>query len=272
MLYAPLRLENKLYLLTHTTQISTYDFDFELYFSCQHPLYLEHLVPCVARIGAIENYDKMYESCLAQNLQLINSPEEHLRASELPYWYPIIQDLTPESIYTDYFPPSSKVEDHFGWPVFIKGARQTSKHSLSLSIARNAQEYENISKNYQNDPILHWQKVVIRRFLPLEPLGCSLPGQVQASMEFRTFWWHQECIGVGPYWSQLSAYHAPDLNKGIELAAEAVQRLKIPFLVIDIAKTTFGEWIIIECNDAQESGYTGVSAYPMWQKFLSFLS
>jgi hypothetical protein len=40
----------------------------------------------------------------------------------------------------------------------------------------------------------------------------------------------------------------------------------VPFLVIDIAQTAEGEWIVIECNDAQESGYGGVERLALWQE------
>jgi hypothetical protein len=38
--------------------------------------------------------------------------------------------------------------------------------------------------------------------------------------------------------------------------------------VIDIAKTAQDEWIVIECNDAQESGYAGVSPKMLWDHIL----
>jgi hypothetical protein len=36
-------------------------------------------------------------------------------------------------------------------------------------------------------------------------------------------------------------------------------------VVIDIAQTITGEWIVIECNDAQESGYAAISPFSLWQ-------
>ncbi|MDK2123050.1 ATP-grasp domain-containing protein [Parachitinimonas caeni] len=46
------------------------------------------------------------------------------------------------------------------------------------------------------------------------------------------------------------------------------QRLKVPFLVVDIAKMQDGRWIVIECNDAQESGYTGIVPQLLWRQVL----
>ena len=261
-------IENRLAILAQPTHVHSYDFHFELYFECRHPLYLESQWPCVLRTGAIADYPATYADSLAQQLRLINTPQEHLHASELPHWYPIITDLTPQSIWADEFPDVAEIEQRFGWPVFIKGARQTSKHSQALSVARNAQDYERIRQQYRLDPILHWQQIIIREYVALQTLPATLPGKVPASVEFRTFWWFNQCVGWGPYWYQLPAYQADDIAQGLQLAQTVASRLNVPFLVVDIAKTADGRWIVIECNDAQESGYTGIQPQLLWRRIL----
>jgi len=42
----------------------------------------------------------------------------------------------------------------------------------------------------------------------------------------------------------------------------------VPFLVVDVAQTEAGRWVVIECNDGQESGYAGVSPFGLWQKIV----
>jgi hypothetical protein len=39
-------------------------------------------------------------------------------------------------------------------------------------------------------------------------------------------------------------------------------------LVIDAAQRIDGSWVIIEANDAQESGYTGVSPVTLWRAII----
>ncbi|WP_241567078.1 ATP-grasp domain-containing protein [Hahella sp. KA22] len=58
------------------------------------------------------------------------------------------------------------------------------------------------------------------------------------------------------------------MRQGLQLAQAAAGRLKVPFLVIDIAKTRQGHWIIIECNDAQESGYATIPPLQLWCNIL----
>ncbi len=267
-----LYLNNTLYLIQKPTNVAAYDFDFELFFQCAHPIYLDKIETGILRIGALADYEQTYQDYLQQNIQLINSPEEHTKASELAGWYLYIKHLTPYSCCYQQFPTAEAVEQQFGWPVFIKGSRQTSKHNPQLCIAHNTQEYEAITKAYQEDPILHWQEIAIRQFIPLMPIQGNVPTKINPSLEFRTFWWHNQCVGYGQYWYQLPPYYADDIETGLAVAQEAAEILNIPFLVIDIAKTRAGNWIVIECNDAQESGYTGVLPQVLWQNILNIIS
>ena len=50
---------------------------------------------------------------------------------------------------------------------------------------------------------------------------------------------------------------------------KTASRLAVPFLVVDFAKCSDGRWIVIECNDAQESGYTGIPLYNLWRQILA---
>ena len=264
-----LRVEKKLTFVCKPTNVQAYDFNFEMFFECTHPHYFENEEVCVLRTGAVADYENEYEELLSSGLRLINSPDEHVRASELSSWYPLIADFTPKSICLDQLPAAEEVESQFGWPVFVKGSRQTSKHNPELSIARDALHYAGIVRKFQQDPILHWQKAVIREFVPLQPVSGSVAGKVPPSLEFRTFWWRNRCVGWGRYWYQVAHYDAPDIEEGIQLARAAAVRVNVPFLVIDIAKSAAGEWLIIECNDAQESGYVGVTPQIMWQNVLN---
>ena len=121
---------------------------------------------------------------------------------------------------------------------------------------------------YREDPILHWQRPVVREFVPLMPVEGQVPGKVQPSLEFRSFWWNAQCVGVSQYWYQLAPYSAPDLEMGLALARKAAERLRVPFLVVDFAKTRNGDWIIIECNDGQEAGYAAIPPQNLWRQVL----
>ena len=262
------RLEDRLLVISSAIGAPVYDFDFDLNFSCTHPYEFRGSELCVLRIGAVREYEAEYAEKADWGLRLVNSPEEHFRASELEGWYPLIPDLTPTTRIFQSLPSASEIESEFEWPVFVKGSRQTSKHNPDLSIARDPGDYSRLCNGYRCDEILNWQRPVIRQFVQLEPIAGDVPNKIRPSREFRTFWWNGELVGCGHYWYQLPAYGAADLEAGISVAREAARRVSVPFLVVDIARTTSGDWIVIECNDAQEAGYVGLPPTVLWQNIL----
>lgn len=262
-------LEGKLLIESEKIGVSVYDFDFELYFSCKHPYMPSSELFCVLRKGAIRNYAEECAEKKEYGIRLINNISQHQLASELSEWYTHIHLYTPLSLCVDKFPEIEEIEETFGWPVFIKGSRQTSHHNPELAIAENADQYVSIREKYKNDPILHWQKVAVRKFVELAPLGENVPGKVRPSREYRTFWWFRKLVGWGYYWYQITKYTDNDIDKGLEVAEKVAKILKVPFIAIDIAKTMGGEWIVIECNDGQESGYAGVAPKMLWENILN---
>ena len=70
----------------------------------------------------------------------------------------------------------------------------------------------------------------------------------------------------GPYWYMGGNYSLSEneLHDVLKLTDWAAQKLGVIFPAIDVAKTAAGEWIIIEVNDAQESGFVGVNPLVLW--------
>ncbi len=265
------RLEGKLVVVSEDVGVASYDFDFDLHFACDHPYRIDREEPCVLRTGPIADYAAAYDDNVAMGLRPVNSPNQHVLASELQAWYPVLEGMTPRTLVFDALPTAAQVEAAFEWPVFMKGSRQTSKHNPDLPIIRSRAHYVAACEQYRADTILHWQKPVIREFVPLRAVPGQVPGKVPPSIEYRSFWWHGECVGWGRYWVQVAAYDCEDALAGLEVARSAAARLAVPFLVVDVAKTADGRWIVIECNDAQESGYTGVAPRPLWQRILELV-
>ena len=268
----PMLLEDTLWLLTSRTNIAIYDFDFQHCFHTRSPLHPIGNISAVARVGAPANYQGFYDECLAGGIALINSPEEHMRASRLDAWYPLLEDLTPRSVCFRERPTLEQVKAKFIWPVFMKGVRQTNRHQRKLSIIESDADFISAMEMYAHDPILGWQDVVCREFVSLRPLADTGLNQsrIPRSYEFRTFWWKGELVGAGRYWWEGPGYHwRPDEQAAaLAIAGEADRRANVPFLVVDVAQTAVGNWIVIECNDGQESGYAGVSPFELWQKIL----
>jgi hypothetical protein len=262
--------EDTLYILQAHTDIPIYDFDFRAYFPCRATPQSLIGGPLIARIGAIDDYNNAYAKLLEKGIRLLHSPEEHSRSSQLSGWYNLIEEFTPRSRLYASIPTVAQVQEDFAWPVFVKGDRQTSQHQKSLSIIRNSEDYQTVAANYQADRILHWQPMVVRELVALRCVEDADPNRIPSSFEFRTFWWKGECVGTGRYWWQGRRYdwNEDERRSGLAVAEQAAKRVNVPFLVIDLAMTDDGRWIVIECNDGQESGYAGVSPLGLWTRII----
>ena len=263
-------LDQNTWVLSARTGIPIYDFDFRAFFPSTSPCQRNAEITAVSRTGAIEDYDATYAELLAEGIRLIHSPEVHYRASRLPDWYPLIRDVTPRSRWFSEIPTPQEVEQEFTWPVFVKGDRQTSRHQRSLAIIHTPDQFLAAMEAYRDDSILRWQQVVVREFVPLRLVDDADQNRIPSSFEFRTFWWRNQCVGSGRYWwdGRHYTWSSNERAEGLALAEDVAKRVNAPFLVIDIAMRTNGNWIVIECNDGQESGYAGMSPIGVWQNIL----
>lgn len=256
-------------LVTRRQGHGAYDFDVRAFLEVTSAFDPVACPPVLLRIGPIGDYGAVARELGELGFRLVQDPSTHALASELPRWYPRVADLTARSVWFDAPPRAGEVEAALGWPVFVKGERQTNRHQASLSVARDAGEFLRIMNAWSVDPILHWQRVVCRELLPLRRVGTARPGELPPAVELRCFLWRGVIVGYGRYWTHV-AYEvsAGELDHALALAAEVGRRVSVPFLVVDVAQTDDGRWVVIECNDAQESGYAGTSPLAMWQSII----
>jgi hypothetical protein len=264
-------IENTLWPLTAPVNVANYDFAFEQFFRCSHPYRLSSQITAITRIGAHSNYPELYAALATEGIQLIHTAEQQQKCSELPHWYPLLSDLTPKSIWYSRKPTLEQITQEFEFPIFLKGARQTSKHQKKLSVIENPQALSEALAEYTRDPMLWWQTIVCREYVKLRLVGGDNADKIPPSFEFRTFWWKGQLVGAGRYWFEVSPYNwtAKEELEALSVAQEASRRLNIPFLVVDVAQRTDSRWIVIEVNDGQESGYAGISPFQLWTNILN---
>jgi hypothetical protein len=159
--------EEKIWVLVGEVGLSIYDFAFTEFLACRHPWQRPDRITAIGRFGAVHNYDEVYQKLAAEGILLIHSPEQHLLASELHRWYPLLEGLTPKSLWFSEPPDIEFLQETIGLPLFLKGSRQTSRHRAALSIIRSAEDYARAIEIYQSDPILHWQELVCRELVSL---------------------------------------------------------------------------------------------------------
>ena len=58
------------------------------------------------------------------------------------------------------------------------------------------------------------------------------------------------------------------LESALELANWASTKMNSIFIAIDLAMTAEGKWIIIDVNDAQESGFVGAEPIKLWTNII----
>jgi hypothetical protein len=94
-------------------------------------------------------------------------------------------------------------------------------------------------------------------------------GRCTKSFELRAFCWPGYGVGIGPYRvSESYRASAAELAAAASLAERAARCIGVPILIVDVAQTVLGKWIVIEVNDGQDSGYAGVAPLPMWRRLL----
>jgi len=251
------------------TNFDIYDFEFRQYFETK-PVITNTTLPVVLRIGAIPAYESLFDALMEFDLCLINSIRQHEMASLLPNWYPKIKEFTARSVWYETLPTAETILAEFTFPVFIKGERQTNRHSQGMSIADNLAELENILNYWKQDKVLGWQRLICRDFIKLEKIAERVGDKIQPSKEFRIFLWKNITVGIGHYWTEFEKVELTASERAhiIKLAEEISRIVDVPFLVVDMAKKADGDWIVIELNDAQESGYAGVNKLQLWQKII----
>lgn len=253
-------------ILQRKTGNASYDFDFRNHFECRSVIG-EIDEPVLLHIGAVENYSLLEEELDQMGSRLLVSEKEHLKCSTIEKWYPPLEDKTPYTRIYDELPPLEGLKRGFSFPVFIKGNRQTSHHIRKNSIIRSDEEYEKLCRTWPKDKILSWQKVAVREYIQLELIDdTSFPEMVPICYEFRFFYFEGKCMAYGPYWNMGRSYELREKDKksALALADWVSDRLGAQFVAIDLAKTAHGEWIVIEVNDAQESGFVGINPIILW--------
>lgn len=256
----------KISVLLRKTGNDVYDFNFRNHFECKSVVSGID-APVLLHIGAIKDYAAVEKALKEMGMATLISEEEHLRCSTIECWYPLIKDRTPFTKIYDELPSTDNLLQDFSFPVFIKGNRQTNHHKKSQCIIENVEVYEKLREEWKSDDILSWQKAAVREYIPLQIIDeTSFPDMVPLSYEFRFFYFEGKCMAYGPYWYMGKKYalQKEELDSVLKLTDWVSDQLDVIFLAIDVAKTSNGDWIVIEVNDAQESGFVGVNPIVLW--------
>lgn len=208
-------------------------------------------------------YELLYEALLKKNVKLINTPIEYMNCHYFPNSYKYIESMTPMSIwfdieqyYNNFDNLLSKLSVFDDNPIIIKDYVKSRKHEWNdacyISRASNQDEVRRVTNNFvnrQGDELNGG--LIYKRYIELEFMKNHSKSNMPLTKEFRIFVKNHKPVYIVDYWDE-GTYG----NEELPLAKfkDVFIRIKSNFFTVDVAKTSIGEWIIIEVGDGQVSG------------------
>ncbi|WP_240420460.1 ATP-grasp domain-containing protein [Paenibacillus periandrae] len=209
------------------------------------------------------DYEKLYYTLQQKNAILINSPTEYRIGHYFPYSYEAIKKATPQSIWLGIEELSNGFDVLFekmrifkNKPVMVKDYVKSRKHEWEeacyIPDASDQQRAQTVLRNFIDRQGSELNGgIVIREFIQLEQLANHPKSGMPLSNEYRLFFLHHKLVQCTEYWDEVDYQQEfPNLDSFIDLAKGVASQ----FFTMDIAKTTGGEWTVIEIGDGQVSG------------------
>jgi hypothetical protein len=225
----------------------------------------------VGRYSVLPFYEEQYRDVLLAGATMINSNQQHRYVADLKNWYFDLEGLTPKT----WFRPEEVPEEEPGAFV-LKGETNSRKHDWKTHMyAANRKAVGDVAWRLNMDGIISHQQVYVRQFVPLVQYGEGLNG-LPITKEFRFFVCDGKVLTGGYYWSSFDDVvpTPPSVEEvPMEFLGAVIERIKknVRFVVIDVAQTAAGDWIVIELNDGQMSGLSGNSPAALYRGLASVL-
>lgn len=222
----------------------------------------------IPRYSALPFYKELEDDLASVGADLINTYAQHRYIADLRNWYADLEGLTPKT----WFNPADVPMGEPGSFV-LKGATNSKKflwrtHMFALSRGHIGR----VLSNLLDDTLISTQQVYVRQYVPLKFLVMGL-NDLAVCEEYRFFVLDGEILSGAFYWSshteevQEVGWQPNPHDVPKEFLAEVLRRIKgkVPFVVIDVARTQEGNWIVIELNDGQMSGLSDNNPTVLYQ-------
>lgn len=196
-----------------------------------------------------------------QNLgsRLINSTAQHRYVADFEYYDDLCDVTFPTWFDATHIPRSVRENEAF----VVKGRTNSIKQAWSsMMFAQDFLTANRVAAALRSDGLIGPQGVVYRQYVPLETFETSAVSGMPFSNEWRIFYLRGQRLAHGYYWSGIDDWShveraTPEfLANGLPFADSVAARLveKIPFVVVDIARTQAGQWMVVELNDGCQAG------------------
>ncbi|MDM8558461.1 ATP-grasp domain-containing protein [Candidatus Parabeggiatoa sp. HSG14] len=209
-----------------------------------------------------EKYAILYHALKNYGVKLINSPAQYQHCHYLPESYPIIQEMTPKTLWI-------KNGDDFSQEAIMKMLKPFANHSVILKdYVKSQKHYWHeacfipsttdsvvVSKIVQRFLELQGGQpeggLVFRQYVAFESIGSHSKSKMPLSLEYRIFFFNKKTVTVYPYWNE-GEY--PKEALPLKQFEKIAQRVDSHFFTMDVAKSSDKGWLIIELGDAQVAG------------------
>lgn len=206
----------------------------------------------------IDQYEQLFEALGNRQITLVNTPEQYALCHHLPLSYRRIAPYTPKTVWItkDEFAIGGlpKLMEPFGTgPIVVKDYVKSRKHEWAgacyVPSAADTEAATQVARTFiQRQGADLSGGLVFREFVEFEPLSAHSKSGMPLSREFRLFFLDGEVLSVSRYWEEGDyAGEQPPLGKFTAIARTIPSR----FLTMDAARTTAGDWMIVELGDAQ---------------------
>ena len=205
-------------------------------------------------------YRVLHEALVAKDVRLINDPDQYRHAHYLPESYPVIEGLTPRSIWLTGDLGIDRIMEAltpFGdGPIIVKDFVKSRKHEWAEAcFIPSAADREAVARvvarflELQGDDLN--EGLVFREFVEFEPVGVHPKSGMPLTEEYRVFWLDAQPMICSPYWEggEYSKTYPP-----LELFAGVAAAVRSRFFTMDLARQRDGGWMIVEVGDGQVSG------------------
>jgi hypothetical protein len=205
-------------------------------------------------------YHVLYDALASRNIRLVNDPDQYRHCHYLPESYPIIERLTPRSVWITGDLSIDRIMETLiplgDQPVIIKDFVKSRKHEWAdacfIPSAADRVAVERVVSRFlklQGDDLN--EGLVFREFVEFRPVGVHPKSGVPLTEEYRIFWLDAQPIFLSPYWE---AGEYAGISPPLELFAETAAAVKSRFFSMDVARRIDGTWFIVELGDGQVSG------------------
>lgn len=217
----------------------------------------------IGRFSVLPFYKELEKDLENRHCKLINSYLEHRYIANFDY-YQDIKDYT----FKTYFDLTEIPEGQF----VVKGRTNSRKShwNTKMYCPTRAAAIE-LATELMQDPLIGDQGVITRHYEPLKLIEEGING-IKFVNEHRIFYYKDQMIASGFYWSQCDSREKAELTKeGIDIANKvaAIISKRVNFFVVDVAQKADGSWIVVEINDGQMSGLSTIDPDSFYFKLMT---